>query len=466
MPITAHGDPFVSLGVMSNPMKPLLRMQWREWASHFHSYDQQSVQVRFVFGTSFYESMKPHGAPTKEQLTEAELQKGDLVFVDGRERLPNVGVVTEKSAAFWLTAVERNPTAKWHCKCDDDTLVHLDRLESDLRQVERQYPDEAVYLGHFKWRGWDAGDHGPNVYKSGFRYQACGGTWGDSAKTKSDILFGGVLGNGNPYPPCPHAAGPYVYMSGGMVCMSRKLAARLARDEHFANFNRVAHERNTAGARCRKPLECAKQPAESHMWHHEDAGIGYTVFRATVAANESTHLIPVPAHYNDPGIIERTEPKGWLDANDQYWSTRSIFVHGVKTPKHFAMAKEKWNLSRTDAVLKLSCYPCDQMPPGVNRHYGNWKWSRVPCPPAMQARGAGDFCEFEPKDHFNCCNWPWDIPTSMKEAAEGRRKAEKLRRSLEGESTGRKGGKGRGRRKFFGKGKGKGRRAADQAYGQ
>jgi len=27
----------------------------------------------------------------------------------------------------------------------------------------------------------------------------------------------------------------------------------------------------------------------------------------------------LPAHYNDPGIIERSVP---LDANDEYWSTR------------------------------------------------------------------------------------------------------------------------------------------------
>ena len=55
------------------------------------------------------------------------------------------------------------------------------------------------------------------------------------------------------------------------------------------------------------------------MWHHEDAGIGFNVFRAVVSANASASLVPVPGHYNDPGIIERSVP---LDANDEYWSTR------------------------------------------------------------------------------------------------------------------------------------------------
>ena len=96
------------------------------------------------------------------------------------------------------------------------------------------------------------------------------------------------------YASCPHAAGPFPYMSGGMVCMSRRLTSRLASDEHFRNFNAVAHRRNTAGTRCASPRACAAQPAASHMWHHEDAGIGYNVFRATIAANASTLIVAAP----------------------------------------------------------------------------------------------------------------------------------------------------------------------------
>ena len=33
----ADGGPYVVLGVMSNPFKPFLRNQWREWASTFNS---------------------------------------------------------------------------------------------------------------------------------------------------------------------------------------------------------------------------------------------------------------------------------------------------------------------------------------------------------------------------------------------------------------------------------------------
>ena len=68
-------------------------------------------------------------------------------------------------------------------------LSHVARVEG---------PERPVYLGHMKWRGWDVG----------FRFQACGGTWGNAVKTASDILYGGTLPGGKTYAPCPHAAGP------------------------------------------------------------------------------------------------------------------------------------------------------------------------------------------------------------------------------------------------------------------
>ena len=165
-------EPYVVLGVMANPSNPRLRDQWREWGQRFVAY-QHGVRVRFVFGSSFYEAGLAEGAPTAPKLALEQASRGDLIFVDGREKLPNVGVVTEKSAAFWRSASAREPAARWTCKCDDDTLVHLDRLEATLRHVEERNPEQAVYLGHVKWRGWDAGDLGANTYTDGFRFQAC-----------------------------------------------------------------------------------------------------------------------------------------------------------------------------------------------------------------------------------------------------------------------------------------------------
>ena len=407
---SADTPPFLLLGVMSNPSNPTLRTQWREWGSRFHEH-QREVRVRYIFGKTMYER---HADPGSVKINQMVEDQPDHLMVDGREKLPHVGVVTEKSAYFWRTAAATEPSAKWFCKCDDDTLVHLDRLANVLKSIDAKHPGEETYLGHIKWRGWDVDD----------RFQACGGTWGDARKAARDIVHGGIEHGTHVYPPCPHAAGPYPYMSGGMVCMSRPLALRMARDEHFGRFIEVARKRNTAGTPCKRPLTCAAQPAETHMWHHEDAGIGYNVFRAAVAGNASVNYIAVPAHYNDAGIIERSEP---LSPADEYWSTRAVFAHGIKYPGHFRLIKRRWNLSRTDAVFDtLSCWPSDKLPRGANIHYGNWNWARVPCP--QPAAGVGRFCEVLPQNHFKFCAVPWVVPSAMRNRTGAIRAARKAQR--------------------------------------
>ena len=85
------------------------------------------------------------------------------------------------------------------------TLVHLDRLAHALGSIEKLHPNEETYMGHIKWRGWDVDG----------RFQACGGPGGEARKAAKDILEGGIEHGTKRYPPCPHAAGPYPYMSGG-----------------------------------------------------------------------------------------------------------------------------------------------------------------------------------------------------------------------------------------------------------
>ena len=117
-----------------------------------------------------------------------------------------------------------------------------------------------------------------------------------------------------------------------------------------------------------------------------------------------------------------------LDANDEYWSTRAIFTHGIKRPSHFALLKQRWNLSRPVADLhNLKCHPCNLLPRGVNHHYGNWRWARVPCPASSE--GVGRFCDVQPQEHFSCCSWAWDIPPKMKAQARWRARQYKGKRS-------------------------------------
>ena len=410
----------VLLGVMTSPLNPRLRSQWREWSELFHTHHTRALDVRFVVGHAFHQAAwsptptrargrrkralpqeVPLAAPPELLREERAAHDDDFVFVGGREKLPHVGKVTEKSAAWWLTAGVLRPGYDWYCKADDDTLVHLDRLHHALAEVRRSRGSDApVYFGHIKWRGWDVGH----------RFQACGGGWGPARKTGDDIYMGGTLPGGVTYPPCPHAAGPYPYMSGGMVCMSRAMVDLLHADAAFNDFFSVAKERNTAGIPCHNPHVCASQPVNVHMWHHEDAGVGFNVFRAVVAANASAHIVPVPGHYNDNGIIERT-----TSAQDMYWSSRAVFVHGIKGPGQYASVRRKWKLDRRDAYMGLRCFSCASG--GTNGHNGDWQWARLPCPDASEPRLSGNnasgtsrHCPVEPTKHFKCCGWPWVVP--------------------------------------------------------
>ena len=108
--------PYLLLGVMSNPTKPILRTHWRKWASRFHELER-SVRVRYIFGKTMYEHGADEGSVRVEKLLE---KQKDHLLVDSREKLPHVGLVTEKSAYFWRTAAASEPAAKWYCKCDDE----------------------------------------------------------------------------------------------------------------------------------------------------------------------------------------------------------------------------------------------------------------------------------------------------------------------------------------------------------
>ncbi len=425
-------DPFLTIGVMSTPShNTIFREQWRIWRRLFNDTD---ARVQFIFGDSTYDKgvaglgdQRFSGAKVADDATLSSESRrfGDLKFIHAREALPHVGKVTEKSAEFWRTA-PLDSTSKWFCKMDDDTLAHVDRLVSVLKMVEQKFPDRAVYFGHMKWRGWDVDS----------RFQACGGTWGDARKTMKDILEGGeiqTLDGPQRYPACPHSAGPFPYMSGGMACMSRGLAATMGASPHFKRFFSVAQERNTHGIKCTKPKECASQPAETHMWHHEDAGIGYNVFRAAFGLEKNTSIVyvPVTGHYNDPGIIERSDP---LTAQDEYWSTRSLFVHGVKFARQYLIAKRNWHISWPTANVQLECHSCHERPAGVNKHYGHWEAARIPClrqvgsdvydgSEAKTPDDTGRFCPVNTSELFTCCNWPWKIPSTMSVEAAKRRKA-------------------------------------------
>ena len=120
----------VLLGVMTAPHNARLRNQWREWRTLFNRTERPGggrFDVRFVLGNQFYQSENVQGQkrwqkrqvvpqePPKEIVREEDASHHDFVFVEGREMLPHVGKVTEKSAGWWLRIAEERPDYDFYC---------------------------------------------------------------------------------------------------------------------------------------------------------------------------------------------------------------------------------------------------------------------------------------------------------------------------------------------------------------
>ena len=94
----------VLLGVMTSPLNPRLRTQWREWGGLFKTY-QKDVDVRFVIGKEFhkaaplrrlraqsrahFEAAASVSTPVEMVADERAANGDDFIIVDGREKLPH-----------------------------------------------------------------------------------------------------------------------------------------------------------------------------------------------------------------------------------------------------------------------------------------------------------------------------------------------------------------------------------------
>lgn len=76
--------------------------------------------------------------------------------------------------------------------------------------------------------------------------------------------------------------------------MSRALALELAASDDFEDFLRVAMARNDFGSPCETAQECSRHSAGMHMWHHEDAGISYNMWRVANARSLKVTVVHMP----------------------------------------------------------------------------------------------------------------------------------------------------------------------------
>ena len=350
---TADG-PFLLIGVISSPTAFGRRRILRKFATASAS-PTRPVQTEFVFGNSLYSGDMP--ADDQQRLADEANAHGDAIFVNARERMPHVGKAAEKSAGWWLTAPKRSG-ASFFCKTDDDSLIHHEHLTAALAAAAKDAKSPNIIFSYIRWRGWLPGN----------RFQACGGGWGGPIDAIRHIE--------DPSTHCELAEGPFPQGTGQLTCLSRPLALALANSVEFDSFQRIAMARNDFGTPCSTADECAKHKFAVHMWHHEDAGISYNVWRAANALKINVSLVHMPE-------------KGWIwpwfspKIADARQSARAILMHKV-TPQNYKEVSSAWKTSlRAPADLMVDCsQTCTTW---------GWKYARKQCapPPPLSVARAG-----------------------------------------------------------------------------
>ena len=136
------GAPYVLVGVISYPPNFEQRNLVRQFARTTGGQrgdgrvpgEGPHVATEYVFGDSYYGAPPAHAVQTR--LADEAAQHGDVLFVNAREGIPNVGKASEKSAAWWLDAPKRSG-ARFFCKTDDDSLIHGAHLAGALAAAEK-----------------------------------------------------------------------------------------------------------------------------------------------------------------------------------------------------------------------------------------------------------------------------------------------------------------------------------------
>ena len=398
----AADGPVVLIGTISSPANAARRALLREF-SRRRGVRDAGVRAEFVFGDAYFGRTPP--AAAQARVAEEARREGDVVFVGGREGLPHVGKAAEKSAAWWRTAPKRS-SARFFCKTDDDSLIHHGHLRAALEAAEASAidgqgrPTKNIIFSYIRWRGWL-----PN-----HRLQACGGGWGGPIDAIHHIE--------DPSTHCGDAEGPFPQGTGTLTCMSAPLARALADSNEFSEFLMVARARNDRGEPCATADECAggfgdradgtpRHGWDRHMWHHEDAGISYQMWRAATRLGLHAALVHLPERgWIQPWFHKEsfaTEPKATET------SARTIVMHKV-TAENYAEVAAAWRVGARAPPLKVDCsQQC--------RQWG-WQYARKLCvdPPPLdadaagpggwrgfEARANGSLCKFDPSEFWRCC---------------------------------------------------------------
>ena len=266
----------LTIGVISSPRQPARR----DWIRAHMALSSQATPSKwhlvvvgiFVIGSDRNGSCQKSARrwycqdPKPDMKLEATLllesrTRGDLLEVSARDYLPYA--VAEKSLAWLIAAAHQFPHTAFVAKADDDTLVNVNGLLGDLWAMQKMQAKIGLfaYYGTLRWRLWHprsangaCGSRSDGAFPQGSLVR----------QLRKEASQGGI---------CFGARGPYPFTDGALSVYSLSL------------LNSVIH---TAAA---KLFEARRYRNWTSAWVHEDAGIGFLVYNATVEQQLRTAYI-------------------------------------------------------------------------------------------------------------------------------------------------------------------------------
>ena len=169
--------------------------------------------------------------------------------------------VAEKALLWWLhaTTVPAYKRALFFAKVDDDSLPSLHKLLADLRAY-RDAGHRHLHYGSLSWRAWE-----PSLTKPNGACGPGGGGKGGPPDHAPKVLRELEATLQRPDGECARAFGPYPFADGSLQVYGRALLDALARSPVVEQWRRSYLSR-----------------AAPPLWTHEDAGIGYLMYRAAL----------------------------------------------------------------------------------------------------------------------------------------------------------------------------------------
>lgn len=344
-PSCDHAGPLkLAVGIITAPLH-FNRRVWIRQKLRVTEARCRGVRVFFVLGSRNHMT-----ATDKIAVHNEDLIHKDMLFVPARDWVPHA--VAEKSLAWWQYAAS-SLRAEWYVKTDDDSLMHLPRLEHDLSMMSA-LGRSHYYYGVMTWRIWTPLHSSPDG--------VCGarGDDGPSLQGPSPTLSA-LLRQRGEGGDCADSLGPFPFADGSLQVLSADLLLAFTSSALSQNFSHAHLSRESPP-----------------YWTHEDAGVGYLIFHTAIQqALPLTYIVLSAWRHN----------KFWINwfpqKNPSLPDGHVINTHKIVTSMMAQIAADAYE-NTTYAADRILCVDCQT----------KWGWTG----PHQTRFGR------VPIEKFACCN--------------------------------------------------------------